>query len=100
MGVGWIYFKEYAPAAVAAALMYGGIQQIISVLKYLFTNGILQLINTVIRRGFRDRFPMPDYGRIPWLFHARVTGVGVIVIVLGIFVGLWANARSQDQPTR
>jgi hypothetical protein len=80
--------------------MYGGIHQIISALKYLFTNGIVQLINVVIQRDFPDHFLLPDYSGIPWSFHARIIAEGVFVIVVGIFFGLWAKARSQRQLAR
>jgi hypothetical protein len=96
----WVYIKEYGAAVVAAALMYGGTHQVISALKYPFTSGLLQLVNVVIHRGFPDSLPLPDYsGTIPWISQARICAVGVIVIVVGIMVGLWANVRSERHAT-
>jgi hypothetical protein len=90
---GWIYVKQYGTAVVAAGLMYAGIYQIISALKYPIANGILKILNAILVRGFRDRMPLPEYGWIPWAFHARVVAMGVIVIVVGLFVGLWTNSH-------
>ncbi len=98
--VAMTYIKEYGPAIIAAALLYGGIHQVISVLTQPIAIGIMHLINAVSRRTFRDITLLPEYGGIPWLFFTRVVASGVIVIVVGILVGLWANARSQRQPTR
>lgn len=92
----WTYVKEYAAAVIAAALMYAGIRQIISAVSFPVTDGVLQLVNAIIQRGFRDRMPLPDYyGEIPWLFPVRVAAVGVIAVVVGSFVGLWVNLRKQ-----
>ena len=96
---GWIHVKTYTPAVIAAALMYGGLHQIISVLKYLLTRVILQGINALIRQSFRDIMPLPNnYHGAPWQFDAKVAGIGIIVAGLGMFIGFWAQARSRARP--
>jgi hypothetical protein len=91
------YVKEYAAAIIAAALMYAGIHQVISVFSQPLAMGIIGLINAISRRGFHGVTLLPEFSGIPWLFFTRVLAIGVIVIVVGILVGLWANSRSQRQ---
>jgi hypothetical protein len=81
---------------MAAGLMYAGMHQIISVLKYPIAIGIMKILNAILVRGWRDRMPLlPEYGWTPWAFHVRVAAMGVIVIVVGLFIGLWTNSRHQ-----
>jgi hypothetical protein len=94
---GWVQVKKQAPPAVAAGLMYGGIHQILSVLNFLLTDYVTQFINLIIEQGFRDRTPLARYGGIPWLFNVKIVAIGVIVTVVGTFVGLWVHARTQRQ---
>jgi hypothetical protein len=96
---GWIQMKEYAPAVMAAALMYGGIHQILSAFQYPLSNYAVKLINLILRQTFREPMPLAEFGAIPWLFHAKIIAEGVIIAVVGMFIGLWVNARSQHQPT-
>ena len=97
---GWVRVKEYLPAVMAAGLMYGGINQILSVLKYLLSGVALTGINEVIRLGFRDRVPLEnDYWAVPWTYHVRPIAGAIIVLVVGMFLGLWANARNQQHPS-
>ncbi len=90
------YAKEYGAAIIAAALLYGGIHQVISASSQPIAIGIIQLISGIARKAFRD-ITLSEYVGIPWVFYARVFAIGVIVIVAGLFVGLWANLRSERQ---
>jgi hypothetical protein len=95
---GWTRIKEYLPPVIAAALMYEGIRQIIGVLRYVVTGLVLRGINAVISSGFRDRMPLQNYyDGAPWQFHVRVAAESVIVTVIGMFIGLWVNARTQPK---
>jgi hypothetical protein len=76
--------------------MYGGIYQIFEELRYPLGNCIVKLVNMVIRQSFPDRMLLPEFS-LPWPYEVKVAGVGVIVVVLGIFIGLWAQARSPRQ---
>lgn len=96
---GWIHVKDYAPAVVAAALMYGGIHQILSALRYPLTNYVVKLVNLILRQTFRDVMPIEEFGDIPWNYPGKTAAVGVILAVLGMFIGLWVQARSQRRPT-
>jgi len=96
--IGWIQLKKQALATVAAALMFGGMRQILTVLDYRLSDYVTQFINLIIRQGFRDRMPLAQYGKISWQFDAGNFAVGVIMAVVGTFVGLWVHARSQRQP--
>ncbi len=96
---GWIRVKEYAPPVVAAALMYGGIHQILSALQYPLSNYAVKLINLILRQAFRDVMPLAAFGDIPWLYLAKTVAVGVIIAVVGMLIGLWVQSRSQRQPT-
>jgi len=81
-----------------AALKYGGICQILSVLRYPLADSIVKLINAIIRRAFRERLLLGDFGPLPWAFHAKVVAEGVMVALVGMLIGLWALARSQHRP--
>jgi hypothetical protein len=96
---GWTRVKEFAPAVMAAALMYGGIHQIFSVLNQVLGIGIMRLINTASEQ-VSSGYYLPRYGAIPWPFYARVAAIGVIIAVLGTLIGLWVDARSRRQPAR
>ncbi len=95
---GWTRAKEYVPAVLAAALMYAGIYQILEALQYPLSNYIVKLVNLLLRQAFRDVMPLPERGAIPWIFHAKMVATGVIVTVVGMFIGLWVHARSRRQP--
>jgi hypothetical protein len=94
------HVRQRAAPVMAAALMFAGIYELIATLKFPIGGMILRLINAIIIRGFRDRLLLPDYAPMPWWFSARSIATAVIVIVLGIFLGLWVNVRSQRQPNR
>jgi hypothetical protein len=97
----WGYVKEYAASVMAAALMFGGINQLLSALRYTAFFGGGRLINEVIRRAFPGRFLLPNYGGpIPWLFHLRTAALGIMLIAVGTLIGLLANIRNQRLPAR
>lgn len=99
--ISWIQVKEYAPAIVAAALMFGGLQRILHVLGYPLTNAVMEGINGIIRRGLRDTLPLANSeAGFPWQFYAHTLGEGVIVTVTGLLIGVWAHVRNQHPPTQ
>ncbi len=92
---GWVRVKEFLLAVMAAALMYGGLHQILGVLKYILSGLALGIINAGIRNNFHDSLTLSNpYTGIPWQYQARVAAVGATVMVVGMFLGLWAHARS------
>jgi hypothetical protein len=95
---GWVNIKEYAAEVMAGFLIYGGISQIISALKYRIASAVLLLINAVIRKDFPDQFLLTGYGPLPWRFEASYFAMAVIFIVGGILLGFRVNARGQRQP--
>jgi hypothetical protein len=95
---GWSKTKEYGPAVMTAALMHGGIYRIIRALRYPLTGVVVEAINAIIKRGFRDRIALSNSYFFPWRFTALSVATGVIVLVVGMFIGLWVNARSQYEP--
>ena len=97
---GWVNIKEYAAEVMAGFLIYGGIYEVVSALKYRLADAILQLINAVIRRDFPDHFLLMGYGPLPWRFEAGYFAIAVMLIVAGILLGLWVNARSRSQPAQ
>jgi hypothetical protein len=101
LGAAWSYVKEYAAAVMAAAVTFGGINQLLSIIKYPASNEVLRLLNAIIRRGFPGHLLLPDYGGpIPWPFHLRAAAVGVMLIAVGILIGLLANVRARPRPAR
>jgi len=93
--VGWARIKHQIPAVIAAALVYGGLHQTISTLRWTLAGAVLGLINFIIRTGFRDVFPLENpYSGVPWTFHVRVAAVGVMVMTVGLLVGVWVNAKA------
>ena len=93
--IAWDSLKEYSAAVIAAGLLFAGIKQFLGALDYVLPDFVIGFINFIIRTGFRDRLPLRYYGGIPWQFHALVITEATISIVLGMFVGLWANARAR-----
>lgn len=97
LGIATIQVRRHAAPVIAAALIYSGIHQVVSTLKYRIGSLILRLVNQVIERGFRDRMLLPESWGAPWQFTAQSLAESVIAIVLGIFLGLWVHSRSQPQ---
>jgi hypothetical protein len=97
---GWIHAKDYGPGVLAAALIFAGISQILGALQYPLNNYAVQFVNLMLRQAFRDVMPLAERGAIPWIFHAKIVAEGVIIAVVGMFIGLWVHARSRRQPAR
>ena len=104
--IGCFRAKEYFLAVIAAWLMYGGVRQILGVLRFFITGLILNSINGVrlqarTLQAFRGRLPLanPYSPGPPWQYQAKAIAIGVVVIALGMFVGLWAHIRTQRKPT-
>ncbi len=91
--------KQYALPVIAAGLIYGGTDQILEQLQYPLSNCVLIPVNFVLRHSFPEQPPLAEFGAMPWTFRARLAAIGVIVTVVGTFVGLWAQARSQRHPS-
>jgi len=98
-----IYVKEYAVAVISASLIYGGIHQIMSVvltLIYPIANIIPHLVDAMVHSRFDHIPPLASYygdSRM-WASLTKVVAIGIIVIVVGILAGLWANSRSRHVP--
>ena len=97
--VPWARCKHQLLPVVAAFLLFVGIQQVLSAVRYPICGWIMSGINGLYVRAFRDTLPLPNeyQGGIPWLFHVRIAAAGVSVLVIGIFLGLWANSRAERQ---
>ena len=96
--VAWTKGWEHALAVAAALVLYSGIDQILSAMCRPLAGFVISGINAIIRRGFRDAVPLPNYYTgVPWQYHARLVGVGVIVLIAGLLLGLWATARGKRQ---
>jgi hypothetical protein len=93
----WTHVKRFALAAISAALVYEGIQQIIIGVKYPVAYAIMHGINLVIKKGFREHVLLatPPYSTLG-LYPTRAMPIafGVILIVIGVFVSLLADYRS------
>jgi hypothetical protein len=100
-----IYIKEYALAVISAALIYGGIYQVISALRVL----IFPLAHTVPL--FVDAIVHMDFHYIPslliyysearmWVFLTRTVGIAIIVIAVGILFGVGAESRGRRVSVR
>lgn len=92
--------KRFFPAVLSAGLIYGGLHQIIGVLRYFVTDAILQFMNALIRKAFPDTFPLPDRYGAPWgwgafqVYQIKMAALGVIVVIVGILAGIWVRARA------
>ncbi len=95
----WERTKHYGPAVIAVGLMYEGISQFLSVFNRLVAGALILGINAFIEQALRDRIPLANYyyPGTPWQHRVITVAEAVIVLVLGVFFGLWANARSQSQ---
>ena len=94
--VAWTKGWEHALAVAAALVLYSGIDQILSAIGRPVAGLAISGINAIIRQGFRDAVPLPNYYTgVPWQYHARLAGVGVTVLIAGLLLGLWANARGK-----
>lgn len=89
--------SERGPAVLAAALIYGGIHQIISTAQYPFTNLVVLLINPIVERQFHYHLTPYGWVGLPPAFLVEGLALAIIVIVAGILVGLWADVRCARQ---
>ena len=91
-----IRFRNHALPVLASLVMFAGIQQTVTAIQYPLTGIILSGTNALILKGFRNTLPVANfYMGFPWSHHVKVALEGVIVLILGSFLGLWAHARSQ-----
>jgi len=98
---GWRQAKEFLPSVIASCLMFGGLQEIISTLKYPLTGLSVGMINALIRRTFHDVMPLRNnYMFSSWQFEVKQVAIAVIVLILGSFVGLWVNLRAESKSNR
>ncbi len=95
---GWTQIKRYGPSALAALLIYVGTDQILYELHRDLSRWIVTLVNIIIRQNFPAQMPLVEVGAIPWALQAKLVASEVITAVVGIFVGLWVQVRSQRQP--
>jgi hypothetical protein len=107
IGLVWSRFKRSLPAIISAWLLYEGVSFILSTFSYPVTGLAIGLVNALLKRALRDNIPIANYYAMPtdnyyggynWQYRAKDIAMGVIVSVIGIFVGLWANRRNQRQP--
>ena len=65
---------------------------------YPLAAAALKFINFLIRRGFPDHLLLNDTFAVPpWRYQMKSMAGAVIVLVVGMFLGLWANIRTQKQ---
>lgn len=96
----WHHVKVHVLSLMAAVFMFAGIYQIIDTLQYPLTNLVTVVVNFVILRAFRDIIPLNEYSDGPWTFHTKQISEGVIVAVVGMFLGLWAQLRFQGRSSQ
>lgn len=95
---GWAYVREYGIAVIAAALIYGGLHQIISALLvviYPITRGVPPFFDALVHWEFHYLPSLTSsYNNIwMWFLLAKTIAIAVIVITVGVFFGLWAKSR-------
>ena len=95
---GLIQVRRYGPSALAALLMYAGIDQILELLQRDLCRWIVALINITIRQYFPAQMSLIEVGTIPWILQAKIAAAEVILVVVGMFFGLWVQARWRRQP--
>jgi len=95
--IGWAQIKHRGLAVIAAVLMHGGVYLIFSVLKYPLGYQLIKGINALLSQAFRDHVLLREPWSLPWSYYARTCAGGVIIVVVGMFLGLWATARSRRQ---
>lgn len=92
----WLNAKKYLLAVLTAAAMAAGLQRLISELAFPLTGLVIRAINFVIRTGFRDHLLLREtYPR--WRYLTTEIAEDLIILVIGMFLGLWANLRAQRQ---
>jgi len=95
---GWITAKRYALAAITAVVFYEGLSKILDAINYPLAGVAVWAVNTVLSRNVRDYMPRAnDYIDIPWQYHLKIAVGGIVLLVIGMFLGLWANLRAERQ---
>lgn len=95
-----IYVREYALAVIAVGLIYGGIHEIVSAILipiYPITEVFPRFVDAILKSEFRYLPSLSSNFYEPWMWTvvSKMVVVGVIAIVVGILVGLWAHYREQ-----
>jgi hypothetical protein len=103
LGIMASHIKDYALTVISAALIYGGIHQVISALRVLIfpiADMIPRLVGALADSEFNHLPSLLSYynDTSMWFFVTKIVAVAIIVIVAGLFVGLWANSRDQRTP--
>jgi hypothetical protein len=96
----WGCLKKRGLAVVSALLIYIGIGQIVSTVKYPISYAIERGLNLVIERAFRDHMLLatPPYSILGLGFYmAKSIAIGVIAIVIGTFVSLLADLKGRHR---
>ena len=89
--------KKYLLAVLTVAAMGAGLQQLISELAYPLTGLVVKAINFIIRTGFRDHLLLRETYGPRWSYLIIEIAEGLIILVIGMFLGLCANLRAQRQ---
>ena len=89
--------KKYLLAALTVAAMGAGLKQLVSELAYPLSGLVIQAINFIIRTGFRDHLLLRETYGPRWRYLVVELAEGLIILVIGMFLGLWANLRAQSQ---
>jgi hypothetical protein len=89
--------KKYLLAALTVTAMGAGLKQLISELAYPLTGLVIKAINFIIRTGFRDHLLLRETYGGRWSYQISAIAEGLIILVIGMFLGLWANLRAQRQ---
>lgn len=90
----WKNAKKYLLAAFTVLLMRNGLVRVLSAGAYPLTGLALKAINFIIRRGFPDHLLLNETYGPPWQYQVKTVAEGLVVIVVGMFLGLWANFRA------
>lgn len=98
--VAWAHVGEYGIAVISAALIYGGLHQIISailVVIYPITRGVPPFVDALVHWEFHYLPSLTNSYNNAWMWFllAKMIAIAVIVIVVGVFFGLWAKSRDR-----
>jgi hypothetical protein len=98
--IAWAYVGEYGVAVISAALIYGGLHQIISailVVIYPIARAVPPFVGALINWEFHYLPPLTSSYSDKWMWFllSKMIAIAVIVIVVGVFLGLWANSRDR-----
>jgi hypothetical protein len=97
LGYGWHNARKYLLAILAVAAMRAGLVRVLSDLAYPVTRLVFKSINFIIRRGFPDHLVLNETFGPPWQYHAKMLAEGIVIFVVGMFFGLWANSSAERQ---